>query len=331
MKKHLYNSFFLFFVMSVIISSFLPEVFATSHLPKGLLVAQEYEQQSAKEFLSNVSLLIAFVAGIVTIISPCILPLIPAFFSYAFKEKTQMTIMTLVFFTGFTVMFIAMGITATFLGVTSLTVLQDEYSIAVQSAGVLMILFGVMALAGKGFSGVIVRHKTTHDTTGVFLYGIFFALGWTVCIGPILAGVLSMVALFHNYFNAVLLMFFYSLGMFVPIFLFSYFYDSHHLEKLKWMKGHIFTFSFHGKSHSIHTSNLIAGILFVLIGLFFVISKGTGLISGMYYFGLKDLFYTLQRYLLAGGIVFNIIGAVVLIIVVYIIYKGVKIDMEQVK
>ncbi|MEK6920761.1 MAG: hypothetical protein AABX82_02670, partial [Nanoarchaeota archaeon] len=61
------------------------------------------------------------------------------------------------------------------------------------------------------------------------------------------------------------------------------------------------------------------------------ISKGTGLISGMYYFGLKDVFYTLQRYLLAGGIVFNIVGAVVLIILVYIIYKGIKIDMGQVK
>ena len=331
MKKRLYNFCFLFLLVILLFSTFLPKVFATSHLPQGLLVAQEYEQQSAKEFLSNVSLLIAFVAGIITIISPCILPLIPAFFSYAFKEKTQMTLMTLVFFAGFTVMFIAMGIVATFLGVTSLTVLQDEYGIAVQGAGILMIIFGVMALAGKGFSGVIVRHKTTHDTGGVFLYGLFFALGWTVCIGPILAGVLSMVALFHNYLSAIMLMFFYSLGMFVPVFLFSYFYDSHHLEKLKWMRGHIFTFSFHGKSHSIHTSNIIAGILFVFIGLFFVISKGTGVISGMYYFGLKDIFYTLQRSLLVGGAWLNLLGAFLLAIVVYFIYKGIKIDMEQVK
>jgi len=85
MKKRLYNFCFLFLLVILLFSTFLPKVFATSHLPQGLLVAQEYEQQSAKEFLSNVSLLIAFVAGIITIISPCILPLIPAFFSYAFK------------------------------------------------------------------------------------------------------------------------------------------------------------------------------------------------------------------------------------------------------
>ncbi len=330
MEKRLYNFFFLFLLL--FLSSFIiPGVFATSHLPKGLLVAQEYEQQSAKEFLSSVSLFIAFIAGIVTIISPCILPLIPAFFSYAFKEKTKITIMTVVFFSGFTVMFIAMGLVVTFFGITSLSILQDNYSLWIQGAGVLMILFGAMALAGKGFSGILVRRKTTHDTLGVFLYGLFFALGWTVCIGPILAGVLSMVAVFHNYFNAALLMFFYSLGIFVPVFLFSYFYDSHHLEKLKWMKGHVFTFSFHGKTHSLHTSNIIAGILYIIIGLFFVISKGTSQISGLYYFGLKDLFYTAQRYLLVGGILFNILGAVIFLLVGYFIYKGIKIDMKEVE
>lgn len=327
-----HKQFYLFIFLFLFLCTFVAaQVVKAQELPKGLLVAQEYEQESAKAFVLNVSFLIAFIAGIVTIISPCILPLIPAFFSYAFKEKTQMTLMTVIFFAGFTVMFIAMGIIATFIGVTSLSILQDQYGFFVQIGGIIMILFGILALSGKGFSGIVVRHKTTHDTFGVFLYGLFFALGWTVCIGPILAGVLSMVALFHNYFSAVVLMFFYSLGMFVPVFLFSYFYDSHHLEKLKWMKGHLFTFSFHEKTHSLHTSNLIAGILFLVMGVYFVIAKNTGSISGMYYFGLKNIFYELQRILLQGGIVFNIVGAVGLIIVVYIIYKGIKINVGRVE
>ena len=300
-------------------------------LPIGLQVAQEYNQQQAQSFLLNVSFLIAFIAGMLTLLSPCLLPLIPAFFSVVFKEKKQITMMTLVFFGGFTVMFLAMGVLATVLGQASLILLQDNYSLFIQIAGVVLILFGVMALAGHGFSGIILRKKTTHDTIGVFVYGMLFALGWTVCVGPILGGVLSMTALFHNYFNGIVLMFFYSLGMFVPVFLFSYFYDSHHLEKMKWMKGTVYHFSFNGKTHSLHTTNIISGVLFIILGFSFVLSKGTEIVNGWTYFGIKEWFYTLQRQLLEGRILYNVIGVIVLIVVIYIVYKGIKIDREEVQ
>lgn len=322
-SKRFSTAFFLFTLFFVFLL-FVPNIFATSHLPKGLLVAQEWEQESAKEFLLNVSLLVAFIAGIVTILSPCLLPLLPAFFSYTFKEKTKITFMTLIFFAGFTSMFIAMGLVAAFFGIASLLILQENYSFFIQIAGAILILFGFMALAGTGFSGILIRKKTAHDSFGVFLYGVLFALGWTVCIGPILAGVLSMAALFHNYFTAVLLMFFYSLGMFVPVFLFSYFYDTHHWEKLPWIQGKMYSFSFRNKAYSIHTSNLISGVLFLAVGIFFIIFKGTGPISSLYYFGLKDLFYDIQRMLLSGGIVFNILGVLIISIVVYLVYKGLR-------
>ena len=316
--------FFLLFLLA-------PVIFASEHLPQGLLVAQAYEQEQAQQFTIQVSFLIAFLAGILTLLSPCLLPLIPAFFSYTFKEKKQITYMTLVFFAGFTLMFTAMGIGATLIGNTAVTLLQKNSGIFIQIAGAVMILFGLFSLLGKGFSGVILRRRTTHDTLGVFLYGIFFAIGWTACVGPILVGMLSMVTVFHNYLTAITLMFFYSLGMFVPIFLFCFFYDSHHIEKMKWMKGKIYHFEFRGKTHSLHTSNLVSGILFLLLGTTFIVFKGTGIVNGITYFGIKDFFYTLQRYLLQGGWKFNLIGLVVLILVIYVIYNAITITREEVK
>ncbi len=311
--------FFLFFLFL----SAVPFARASSHLPHGLLVAQEYQHEQAQHFLFNVSFFIAFLAGIVTLLSPCLLPLIPAFFSYTFKEKKQITFMTLIFFSGFTLMFVAMGVTAAMIGNVSLAILQENNTLFIQIAGAAMIFFGFLSLLGKGFSGLIFRKKTGHDTLGVFMYGLFFAIGWTACIGPILAGVLSMTAVFHNYFTAVILMFFYSLGIFVPIFIFCFFYDGHHLEKMKWMEGKTYFFNIFGKEHCIHTSNLIAGILFIIIGLIFVIFKGTGIVNGTTYFGIKDVFYTFQRYLLQGGWIFNVIGFIVLFLIVYNIYKAI--------
>lgn len=307
----------------------IPFTFATSHLPQGLLVAQQYEQEQAEQVLLRVSVLVAFLAGILTLLSPCLLPLIPAYFSYTFKEKRQITFMTLLFFAGFTVMFVIMGLVTTLLGNASLLFFQERYDLLIQIAGIAMIFFGILALLGKGFSGFLLRTKTTHDSTGIFLYGIFFAVGWTVCVGPLLAGVLSMTLVFHNYFTTMLLMLFYSFGMFVPLFVFSFFYDRHHFERLAWVKGKTFSVTALGKEYTIHSSNLIAGILFIGIGAIFFFMKGTALVNGWTYFGLKELFYTLQRSLLEGGLLFNVLGLVVLLFVLYMIYKTVIVAKKE--
>lgn len=321
------NIFFVLFLFLLII----PPTFATSHLPKGLLVAQEYKQEQAEHVLLRVSLLVAFLAGIVTLLSPCLLPLIPAYFSYTFKEKRQITFMTLLFFAGFTAMFVTMGLVTTLLGNATLLFFQERYDLLIQIAGIAMIFFGILALMGKGFSGFLLQRKATHDCFGIFLYGIFFAVGWTVCVGPILAGVLSMTLVFHNYFTTMLLMLFYSFGMFVPLFVFSFFYDRHHFERLAWVKGKTFSVTALGKEYTIHSSNLIAGILFIGIGAIFFFMKGTALVNGWTYFGLKDLFYTLQRSLLEGGLLFNVLGLVVLLFVLYMIYKTVTVAKKEMR
>lgn len=316
MKRKIIFLFFLLFLF------LLPPV--VGQLPKGLLVAQEYNAEMTRNFLLNVSFLVAFVAGIMTLLSPCILPLVPAFFSYTFKEKKKITLMTVIFFLGFTTMFMAMGLVATFIGVTSLSVMQEQYGLLIQIAGVFLVLFGIMSLLGKGFAGVILRKRTSNDIPGVFLYGLLFALGWTVCIGPILAGILSMVALFHNYLTSMVLMFSYSMGMFVPLFFLSYFYDTYHLEKKQWIQGKEYTITIAGKSHTFHTTNSIAGMLFIGVGIMFIVAKGTAEVNGWYLFGLKNYFYSIQRVLLEGGMLVNVLGIILILGVLFLIYKGLK-------
>ena len=127
------------------------------------------------------------------------------------------------------------------------------------------------------------------------------------------------------------MMFFYSFGMFVPLFVLSYFYDKYHLEKKKWLSGKEYTLKISGKKYTFHTTNILSGILFIGFGIMFFLTKGTSEVNGWNYFGLKDLFYQIQRYLLAGGIFFNMLGAIILLIAGYFIYNGIKINMEEVK
>ncbi len=238
--------------------------------------------------------------------------------------------MTLLFFAGFALMFVTMGLVTTMLGNASLLFFQERYDMLIQIAGIAMIFFGILALMGRGFSGFLLQRKTSQDSVGIFLYGIFFAVGWTVCVGPILAGVLSMTIVFHNYFTAALLMLFYSLGIFVPLFVFSFFYDKHHMERMSWIKGKTFSFTVLGKEYAVHSSNLIAGILFIGIGVIFFFMKGTAIVNGWTFFGLKNWFYTLQRSLLEGGLLLNAISFVILVFVLYLIYKAVRVAKKEI-
>src|SRR3989344_4876783 len=96
------------FIFLIFLLSF--SVIATSHLPAGLLKAQEANQKLASDYLETMTIALVFLAGLTSIFSPCILPLLPAFFAYTFKEKKNITKMTSVFFLGFSLSFIVLGL-----------------------------------------------------------------------------------------------------------------------------------------------------------------------------------------------------------------------------
>ncbi|MAG38704.1 hypothetical protein CMO90_01320 [Candidatus Woesearchaeota archaeon] len=312
MNYKLFFSIFVFFIFVNLIS-------AQSNVSVGLQQIIDYNKQSTIDFSVKISFFIAFVAGLIGILSPCILPFLPAYFSYTFKEKKNITFMTLVFFFGFSSAFITMGIIAGFIGERSIQIIKSEWLIFV--AGIFLFIMGVLSFSGKGFSSFIKHDKKfKNDIPGTFLFGVFFAIGWTACLGPILAGILGIGALLNNVFYSALLLFFYSLGNLMPLFILAVFYDKFNLSKSKFIKGKMFEFSVDEKKYFIHSTNLIAGILFIIMGLFLLIFKGTGFINVFDIFKTKKYFYSLQDLLIVWPYS-NILGMILFIVFVVLLAR----------
>ena len=316
----------------------LPLVLGTTHdseelkLPPGLQQIESYTEQVATEYLTTATIFIAFLAGILTLLSPCILPLLPAFFSYTFGTRKRITLMTLVFFAGFALMFTAIALAVVFLGVSSTAMFQvQNLGIYVRIVGALLMLVGALGILGFTIPGMKMEKETSTSTWGVFLYGALFAIGWTACVGPILSGVILMASVFQNYATAALLVIFYSLGIFLPLFLLSVFYDKLHLERVSWIKGKMLTYNLLGKPRQVHTSGLIAGILFFLLGVLFLFTGGTAVVNSFDLFGTKSLFYSWQPILLEKASLFNGIGIAVLLFLVGIILWGLKRQSKRAK
>ena len=272
-------------------------VLAQVDVPVGLKKIIDFNKQSTADFAVKVSFFIAFIAGTLGILSPCILPFLPAYFSYTFKEKKDITWMTLIFFLGFSAVFVTMGVIAGFIGEQSLAVIQKGWLVII--AGIFMIILGVLSLRGKKVCSFFkFSNKWGDDFLGTFLFGIFFAIGWTACLGPILAGILGIGAILGNVGYSALLLFFYSLGNLLPLFVLSIFYDKFNLSESKFIQGKILTFSFLGKKFYVHSTNLISGILFIIIGIVLLVYRGTSIINRLDIFGTKSYFYSIQRQLI---------------------------------
>lgn len=177
--------------------------------------------------VSVVGLATAFAAGLVSFVSPCVWPLVPAYLSYvsgvSFEHLEEswrrVTLATLAFVLGFTVVFTIVG--------ASIGALHDvvaSYRSALELAGGVLIV--VMGLALLGFaSGILGREaRLTFGNRpltigGAFLTGIVFSIGWTPCIGPTLAAILTLAGTQGSAGSGALLLVFYSLGLGVPFLL----------------------------------------------------------------------------------------------------------------
>lgn len=273
---------------------------ANDTVPVGLQKIIDFNNQYLNDFSLKISLFIAFVAGMLGVLSPCILPILPAYFAFTFKEKKNITKMTLVFFLGFATVFVGMGIIAGFVGQQTLIFFQSSTVTII--AGILLAGLGLLTISGKGLVSFIKLKKNYgNDVPGVFLSGSAFALGWTACLGPVLAGILGMGALTGSVAMSALLMFFYAFGNLVPLFLLSVFYDKLKLSKTSFIKGKSFDLVINGVKHEIHSTNLISGLLLIILGGAMMVFNGTGFINSLDLLGTKQFFYSLQDSLLNWG------------------------------
>ena len=174
----------------------------------------------------NTTLSIAFLAGLISFLSPCVLPLIPGYICYIsgtsfdkIKEKKRNLIFVkTVFFTlGFSFVFIALGSTATFVGQFFL-VNSNIFRII---AGLIIVFFslqliGIINLKFMNRNVRIFTDQYILNLTSPLLVGAAFGFGWTPCIGPILGSILTLAAIEENTNKSILLLSFYSLGLAIP-------------------------------------------------------------------------------------------------------------------
>jgi len=169
---------------------------------------------------------IAFLAGLISFLSPCVLPLIPGYISYISgssfdklvkREKNFVFIKTIFFTLGFSFVFIAFGSTASFIGKIFLT----NSNILRIIAGIFIIFFslqllGIINLKFMNKDIRIFTNQYNHNLTFPCLVGAAFGFGWTPCIGPILGSILTLAAIEENISKSILLLSFYSLGLAIP-------------------------------------------------------------------------------------------------------------------
>mgnify|MGYP000872186147 FL=1 len=173
----------------------------------------------------------AFLAGLLSFLSPCVLPLIPSFITYitglSFSDldsehpsgfvRRQTLFHALSFVAGFTLVFVLLGASATYIG----SFLQQQMDMVRKIGGILIIVFGIhitglvpltMLLGDKRVS---LKHKPA-GLLGSMLVGIAFAAGWTPCIGPILASILMIAATEEKVAHGIVLLLLYSIGLGIP-------------------------------------------------------------------------------------------------------------------
>ncbi len=175
-------------------------------------------------------LFIALSAGLISFLSPCVLPLIPGYVSYIsgsslneLMESKETNIFPIILFSlGFSIVFISFGATATYLG--SL-VLDYSYELRI-IAGSLIIIFSlqIMGLLNIKFLNYEKRiHSNIKPSVfGSILIGMAFGFGWTPCIGPILGSILALAATEESINKGILLLLCYSLGLAIPFVLSGY-------------------------------------------------------------------------------------------------------------
>ncbi|MBI4811403.1 MAG: cytochrome c biogenesis protein CcdA [Ignavibacteriales bacterium] len=218
--------------------------------------------------MENVTIVTAFIFGVLSFISPCVLPIVPGYLSFisgvSFEEmqntdnrtqiRKRILLNALLFVLGFSIVFIALGASATAIG----QFLHQQINIISKIAGVIIIIFGLHMIGV--FKIPFLNYEKRFHTEGkklslfgAFIVGLAFAFGWTPCIGPILAAILAIASQQETVMQGVILLSFYSLGLGIPFLLTG-------------LSLTIFFNVFNKFKRHLHKVEVVGGILLVIVG-----------------------------------------------------------------
>ncbi|MFA5148376.1 MAG: cytochrome c biogenesis protein CcdA [Candidatus Omnitrophota bacterium] len=232
---------------------------------------------------ATITLTAAFIAGFLSFLSPCVLPLLPSYVTYitgiTFGELTRESLPkrvrlltlahSLMFIAGFTVVFVALGLSLNFLG----GFLPQNRDIMRRAGGAIVVFFG-LCIAGVINLGFLQKEKKLEfrakpaGYAGSALVGAAFAIGWTPCVGPILASILVLSSATGGAGRGAAMLLSYSLGLAIP-FLVSSLLINNFLAYFKAVKKHMRAIS------------LVSGIFLIVIGAM-IFTNSFGLLTGFF-------------------------------------------------
>jgi len=218
-------------------------------------------------YFDSMPFVVSYIAGVLSFLTPCVLPLVPIYFFYitgisakeiqdralSNKEKFKIFLNSLLFITGFGVVFILLGAAAAnLIG----NIFANKWVSII--AGVVIVLFGLNVGGFVKFKFLQFEKRANFQNAGSFLLGVSFALGWTPCIGPIFGTIVGMAATEPG--KSLFMMVLYTLGLATPFILMALFTVASLklIEKMKKYMGII---------------EKISGILLILVG-FYILFKG---------------------------------------------------------
>jgi cytochrome c biogenesis protein CcdA len=229
----------------------------------------------------------SFLGGLLSLLSPCSALLLPAFFAYAFQSRGVLVGRTAVFYLGLcaTLVPLGMGISA----VSSLV--YGHRSTLITVSGIVIIAFGVFQALGGGFVfGPIERLRgglRGSSLLATFSLGAVYGFAG-FCSGPILGAATSGSAL-----RGAGLLATYAAGMAAPLFIMALLWDRLDLGRRRWLRGREISLG----ALRLHTTNLLSGLMFVTIGVLFLVSEGTSGLEGLYASGgATDLAFSMERW-----------------------------------
>lgn len=226
--------------------------------------------------MTEIGILGAFLGGLLTLISPCSAMLLPSFFAYAFERGSTLVRRTVAFYAGLLLVLVPLGA-----GIAAVGAMLTRYrAVTTAIGGVVLVLLGIAMIVGRGF-GLAAAHRAASRITistgaSVFALGTVYALAG-FCSGPLIGSVLTVSAAGGDPAYGGILMAVFALGMAVPLFVLALLWDRFELGKRSWLRGREIKL---GPLRT-HTTSLISGVLFIALGVLFLLTEGTANLGGL--------------------------------------------------
>ncbi|MET9860720.1 cytochrome c biogenesis CcdA family protein [Streptomyces smyrnaeus] len=225
----------------------------------------------------DIGYLAAFLGGLLALLSPCSALLLPAFFAYSIDSAGRLMARTGIFYLGLATTLVPLGAAGSFAG----RLFYGHRDLLVSVGGWLIVALGLAQILGLGFASRRLREASgrIRPTTALSVYALGAVYGLAgFCAGPILGSVLTVAAVQGNPVYGGVLLAVYALGMAVPLFVLALLWERFDLGRRRWLRGRELRL---GGRLRLHTTSLLSGLFFVLLGALFLAFDGAAGLPGL--------------------------------------------------